>query len=134
MPFGDKRANYAGGMEEAIEDEQFVDKILEVSKGVEDAIRRTKFTDDRQLNDVVKLYNYLSEFKILHGLQTLKLWLDGRLSVGGYNFALAIQGHAKIPVPSAMGVTLSKEDNKNLKEIAEMREKARAKRNDEEND
>lgn len=134
MPFGDKSENYKGAMEVAIEDEQFVDKILEVSKKVQDAIRRTKLLDDKMLNDVTKLFDYLKEFEIAGGLETLKLWLDGRLSVGGYNFALAIQGHAKIPVPSAMGVTLSKEDTKAITEIAKARERTRARTNDEEAD
>jgi hypothetical protein len=135
MPgFGNDKSQYAGGMETAVEDSQFVDKILEVSNNVKEAIRRTKITDDRMLNDVTKLFDWLTEFKVLNGLETLKLWLDGRLSIGGFNFVLAIQGDAKIPVPSAMGVHLSKEDTKAVQEIAKSREKFRAKQNEEDSD
>lgn len=129
--FADNKESYQGGVEKAIEDSQFVDKILEVSKAVEDAIRRTKIADGKVLNDITKLYDYVKEFKVEQGLRTLKLWLDGQLSVGGYNFALATMGHARIPIPSAMGVHLSKEDSKTIREIAEMRERRQVKQNEE---
>lgn len=139
MAFGDKKESYGNrGMEDAVEDAQFVDKILEVSKNVDEAIRRTKFADDRTLMNVVKLRDWLVSAnktgKLNFALQTLKFFLDGQLSVGGYNFALAIMGHSKIPVPSAMGVHLSKEDSKAFADITKSREKLRAKQNEEDGD
>lgn len=136
MGFGDKSANYARAVEVAEEDSQFVDRILEVSNSVDEAIRRTKLTDVKMLNDITKLRDWLvaanKTGKLNSALQTLKFFLDGQLSIGGYNFALAIQGHAKIPVPSAMGVHLSKEDSRNIKEIAMAREKRQVHQNEEE--
>jgi hypothetical protein len=138
MAFGDNKPNYSGGMETAVEDAQFVDKILEVSKNVSEAIRRTKFPDDRTLLNAVKLRDWLVSAnktgKLNFALETLKFFLDGQLSVGGYNFALAIMGHSKIPVPSAMGVHLSKEDTKAFEDITKSREKMREKRNEEQSD
>jgi len=134
MGFGNKSENYHGAVETAYDEEQFVDKILEPSKTLQEAVRRTKFKDATDRLNAENLQSWLTEFNVINGIADMLFDLDARMAEGGYNFALAIQGHAKIPVPSAMGVNLSKEDNRALKEVATMREKQRAKQNDEDNE
>lgn len=128
------RANHAGAIEIAVDEESFATKLLGLSRNVEEAIRRTTLTDEHLHNKVVRLYSWLKEFNCIKGLETLKFWLDGRLAIGGYNFALAIQGHAKIPVPSAMGVKLSKEEKQNIKDVQMAREHRRAREDIEDNE
>jgi hypothetical protein len=131
-------AERSGSMVKTYEDEQFVDKILEVSKNLDEAIRRTKLVDLALLIKITRLRDWLvaanKTGKLNFALDTLRFFLDGQISVGGYNFALSIMGHSKIPVPSAMGVSLSKDDAKSFKEITAAREKQRAKENNEDGD
>lgn len=108
----DKKTVYAGGVETAIEDSGLAKEFITVGKTIEESIGRTIFIDDRQLNAVIALYRKLIKFHNISGLKTLKMWLDGRPSIGGYNRAQALMSGACIVVGEALGVKLGKDSMK----------------------
>lgn len=111
-----KRDKYAGGIDVTIGDGSFAREFITTAMSVEEAIGRTVFIDERQLNRVVKLYSRLVRYQIVSGLKTLLLWLNGRPAIGGYNRAQALMSDSKIIAAEALGVKLGKDSMKFIHE------------------
>ena len=106
------RPIYAGGVTTDVEDSDLAKEFITVGKTIEESMGRTVFIDDRQLNAVIALYRKLVKFGNIEGMRTLKMWLDGRPSIGGYNRAQALMSGAQIVVGEALGVKLGKDSMK----------------------
>ena len=110
---GDRGRVYPGGpLGSAISDGSLAKEFISVAKNCEDAIGRTTFTDERQLNNVVALHRKLVKFHNTQGLATLTMWLNGRPAIGGYNRAQALMSGSGIVAPEALGVKLGKDSMK----------------------
>lgn len=109
----DRRARvYGGGIESTIGDDSLAKEFITIAKNCEEAIGRTTFTDERQLNAVVALHRKLAKFHNSKGLSTLTMWLNGRPAIGGYNRAQALMSGSGIVAPEALGVKLGKDSMK----------------------
>jgi len=109
----DKKTNvYSGGILTSVEDEGLAKEFITVGKTLEESMGRTVFIDDRQLNSVIALYRKLVKFHNIEGLKHLKMFLDGRPAIGGYNRSQALMSGAQIVVGEALGVKLGKDSMK----------------------
>lgn len=122
---GNRKGIYAGGVDIAIKTNDLAKEFITAAEDVFAAMSRTIFDSQEQLNSVVALARKLIKWEITEGLETLLMWLNGKPSVGGFNRALAAMIAAGIIAPEAMGVRLSKDNMRFMREQIEAKAKAR---------
>jgi len=109
---GRRERVYGGGIDNTASDGSLAKEFITIAKSCEEAMGRTIFSDERQLNAVVALHRKLVKFHNTKGLSTLTMWLNGRPAIGGYNRAQALMSGSGIVAPEALGVKLGKDSMK----------------------
>ncbi len=116
------RKPYSGGVLTIEGNTDLPSEFIKVGKDIEEAIGRTVFVDQRELNAVVSLYQHLVRRKVLVGQETLLLWLNGKPAIGGFNRVQAIMAHTGIIFPEATGVKLGKDSQKFIRQQMESKQ------------
>ena len=77
---------------------------------IHEAIVRTHFDDENQVNDITRLYDWLEKFHVDRGIETLRFWCNARRSINSKGLIYALMAHVQIIASRALGVKLSKSD------------------------
>jgi hypothetical protein len=105
------------GVVQTVGDSQIPHKLLSPGWDLHEAGVMTRLVDENQVNDVTRLFDWLKEFQVEEGLETLRFWLNLKRSVEGRASIWALMGHTQILSPTALGIKLSKEESRNLEDI-----------------
>jgi hypothetical protein len=105
------------GVVQTVGDTQIPHKLLTPGWDLNEAGVMTRLADENQVNDVTRLFDWLTEYECDEGLDTLKFWLNLKRSVEGRASIWALMGHTQIISPGALGIKLSREESRNMEEV-----------------
>jgi len=100
-------------------------EFITYAKDFQEAVAKTTFLDDNQLNDVIAYYSQLREQELWEEIGDLTCWLNGRPAIGGQNRLLALMAHTGIISPDLLDRRLSKEGEERLQKAHEARDRQR---------
>lgn len=87
-----------------------------------EALGRCVLRDERQKNGIIIYKAQLEMFDMTKEIEDLTNWLNASAAVGGFNRALAAMTDTDVFVPQGAGIRLSKEDQKELREVQKQRD------------
>jgi hypothetical protein len=120
---------HPGGLVHIMEQGNIAKDFITSDPEWDNAVRKAKFVDRNELNDIIKLHEYYMRFNKTHKMdnriKALLNLVNGTWAIGGYSVMHAVMVATGIVSPEASGVSLDKEARESLRQANKDRQKQR---------
>lgn len=88
----------------------------------DESLRKSRLTDENQLNDMLRLLARLKRWNIESGIETLMLKINALPAIGGFPSVYALMSKVEIVDSEALGVPLGKRSTSEINKIKDHRQ------------